>query len=269
MASLPASEEAYVLELLAESTRGKSELAEFRQQVLNRRSHLPAENVENKFNLPKELPQNSHGAHAVSLGAGYDQNGSGWAQLRYRFVLHNLMDPSEGYIRETTLEVGDLRLRYGSENQFANSSATLVNALVLKPWTEDQPHLTWHVHSEVLDFLKAARWQNSGGAGITTRLGSADFYLMAIADSYLDGSELGSFGVFAGASAGLYLNLFERFKLRGNLDHLWPIHSIHQDDFWQGELQAAYSRSTKYSLQLDLVSSRSSQSVLLEALRYF
>ena len=260
-ASLAPEEKAALLDLLAESP-------ELRSQVLNLRSQLSPPHDPIEQSISTDL-QNSHGAQMISLGAGSQQSSSNWTQFRYRFVLHNLLDPFEGYFKNITMEALDLRLHYTSDEQFENSSFTLINALVLKPWNEDQHFLTWQGQSRIHDFLHQPYWQNSGGLGLTKNFDGFDLYTLAIADTELDRNEKNGLGLFSGGSVGLALTIFEKYKFRANLDHLWPLQSNHDTDFWQGEVQGSFSTSSRYSLQLSLVNSWREQSALLESLTYF
>lgn len=269
-ADLSAEEEMVVLDLLAESSRGKSELAGLRKEVLNRRSLLPRAQDSNENFFPKDNPETAHGVELIGGGYGGDTSrSSGWFQLRYRQSLHNMMDPPEGYFKNSTFELADIRLRYSSERQFENSSVTLFNAVLLLPSTDEQFHFSWQARSRVSDVLKFPTWQNGGGLGWAKEFGASTFYTMAIADSYMDKNEKLGLGTFAGASVGLALNVFDHFRIRGNLDQLWPLQSNRDGNYYQGELQAAYSHSTSWSVQLDVINSWREQSIVLETLFYY
>ena len=253
--ALPQDEQIQVLDLLSETTR--VEKKDFREQVLRLRSELPA-SAKKEFPLPKELPENSHGGHLVSVGGGAEKS-FGFAQLRYRFVLHNLIDPPEGYFRNTTLEVGDLRLRYGAE-QWNNSSATLVNLLVLNKWS-------WQARSRINDMFNQVQWQNGGGTGVSVHLGRANIYALAIVDSYLGYNS----SAFAGGSFGATFD-WHRLRFRGNIDHLWALHSVPTPipaDYWRGEWQLGWTLSANSSVQLNFARGWSEQTSLMELVHYY
>lgn len=266
---LASADQTVVLNLLAETTRGEQESTGFRDEVLNLRSQLPPEkSIE--MPLPKEVPEASHGAEAFAIGVGYEHDAEeAWAQLRYRFVLHNIMDPPQSYFRHITFEIGDLRLRYSGREKFKDSSFTLVNLLILKPWTNEQKGLSWQVRSRVYDFLESPYWQNNIGCGFTKNFKALNVYTMGIMDSFFDDDEKKGFGVYTGASLGFTFEFLRRMKLRGNLDHLWPVQSHREESFWQGEAGMSYSHSVNFSLQFGLASSARERSVLVEALTYF
>lgn len=268
--SFSAQEKAIVLDLLAESTRGESEFVDLRNEALKLRSQLPVETDSAQDISPQEWPHNSHGAQAMSLGAGYNQNQQlGWAQLRYRLAFHHFMDPPQGYFQNVIFEVADLRLRYSPEKEWADSSLTVFHTLVLKPWSESDQGISWQVRSQILDLLQEVRWQNHGGLGIAAKWGASHLYTMAVIDSYLDRNEKGKFGILSGITIGLAFNLHEKLKIRGNLDHVWPLQSNYEKSLWQGEAQAAFAFSTDWSLQWSLASSWRQQSTLVELLNYF
>ena len=269
--SLSPQDQTTLLDLLSESLRGEPESSDLRGEALRLRSQLPPELKSQEILPPKDLPQNSHGAHALSFGAGQDQNQNGtWVQFRYRFVLHSLLDPSEGYFPNISLEVGDLRLRYSPTQDFENSSLTLANAFILKPWEEDQHRLSFQARSRFLNFLKVPKWENKVGLGISQNIfGNLDFFEMAIFDSYFDRDELKGLGLFAGSSVGFIVTQFENYKFKASLDRLIPLQSVRDGDFWESALQFAYSHSKNWSLQLGVVNSWREQSALLEGLTYF
>lgn len=269
-ANLSIEEQSIVLDLLAESTRGKSDFSQLRTEALNLRSHLPARAQTMKAPSLQEWPQHSHDAHALSIGLGHEQLGAlSHIQFRYRIAVHNILDPSEGYFRTTNLEVGDFRIRYAADKGFENSSLTFFNAFLLNPWSEEEHWPTWQVNSRLLDFLSRAKWQNSGGLGLANSIGDFSLYTLVLADSYIDSKEKSGMGIFSGVSLGFIFAGSNKFKLRGNLDRLWPLQSFQEKDFWQGELSSSYSFSIRHSVQLSFVNSWRERTGLLEFLSYF
>jgi hypothetical protein len=263
-------EEIIILDLLAESTRGNPESADFRKEVLNIRSNLPAGKDQNANVFPKGNPETAHGVELVSVGIGHDPaRPDSWVQMRYRIALHNFVDPPEGYSNDSTFELGDLRIRYSGSEQTENSSFTIINAVILQPWADNQYPLSWEARSRFIDFLKSATWQNSGGLGLAKTFDTMTLYSMVIADSYMDKNEKAGVGIFAGASAGVAINIFDKFRIKGNVDHLWKVQSNIDQDYNQGELQIGFSKSTTWSTQLSLVNSWRERSLLLEALYYY
>lgn len=267
---LSAKEQTIVLDLLSEANRGEASFAELRKNALSLRSQLPPDTTPLDTTLPKDLPQSSHDAHLWSVGAGYEQNDKiSLLQLRYRFVLHGIMDPQIGHSPNTNLEVGDFRVRYSDKKKYDGSSFTIANAVLLSPWSEDEHSPSWQISSQILDFLNHASWKNSAGVGATIATRDISLYSMAIADSFMDQKEKLGMGVFAGASLGLVFNGFNKFKIRTHLDYMWPLQSLQENNFWQGELQGSYSFSTARSLQLSFTNSWREQLGLIELVNYF
>ncbi len=220
--------------------------------------------------LPKERPHISHGAQAISIGGGYDQiDRVGWGQFRHRAVLHNFMDPPDGYFRNTSFELGDMRLRYSSEKEFKGSSFTIIQAFALNAQTEDQHSPTWQMRSHIVNFLQKAKWQNNFGLGYAKAFDDLSVYSLVLADTFVDDDEKLGFGIFSGASLGGMYDFAESWKIHARLDHLWPLQSNHDSSFWQGEIQVSSALTTNYSIQFHLHSSKQERSAISEFVFYF
>lgn len=269
LASFETEEKIQLLELFSESSRGREELSTIRSASLNFRSRLPAGNHSSYSEIRSVgWPEFSHGSQLLSLGAGSDLelNGRGWAQMRYRFVLHNMMDPLQGYFENMTFEAGDLRIRYSES--FRNSSFTLLNAQILKPIEDSFGPMSWELTSKVMDILEKARWQNRGGLGLTKKFGIVDGYIMAVGDTEITDEEQRGVGIFLGASIGAVLRASDKVKFKGVLDRLIPAQS-RKKNFWQGRLQGSYAYSTKLSWQTEIINAPQERTVFFEVLTYF
>ncbi|MES3036993.1 MAG: DUF4105 domain-containing protein [Bdellovibrionota bacterium] len=267
---ISAEETALILDLLAESTRGRSDLALLRGEVLNYRSQLPVGGDVVALEFPSENPETAHGVELISVGFGQDSGRSDtWAQLRYRAALHNVLDPPSGYFRDSTFELADLRVRYYGSREFDGSSFTLLNAVILQSVTEDQFPISWRARSRVNDFLSRAVWENSGGVGFSKNFSSVSVSLMGLAETFMDSREKAGVGVFAGASVGLGFNLFEMLRVQASLDRLSALQSVREGNYWQGEVSVGYSKNAAFSIQSSLVSSWRERSLILEGLYYY
>ncbi len=89
------------------------EIEERRHRLMVRRSRLRAPSAELGNEPPlEEAPHLAHGSRRLGVGAGVSRNGGPFARLTWRLLLHDLLDPPDGYPRHTRMEVLPLELRY-------------------------------------------------------------------------------------------------------------------------------------------------------------
>lgn len=113
-----------------------------RENALGLRSQLPQSEIrpktesKNESQSEKDFPHLSHGAMATYWGVGAIED-EAYFRLKYRFVLHSMLDPDRGYFKDSDLELASVDLKYfdskKTEFKFYGSQLTLANISVLKP----------------------------------------------------------------------------------------------------------------------------------------
>lgn len=165
-----------------------------------------------------ELPHFSHGAMAGYLGTG-QLDGKNYAKLKYRFVLHSMLDPSSGYFKDTDLELAAIELKYfdqQKEMQFYNSKLVFANITVLKPDSLGALG-SWQGSSQLINY-GSDRWnlKNNIAFGKSMRIlrKSGSLFLMMNTDFNLDSGYKRGHQAIVSPLIGANIEIGSRHKFR-------------------------------------------------------
>ncbi|MFL5815016.1 MAG: DUF4105 domain-containing protein [Bdellovibrionia bacterium] len=93
-----------------------------------------------------EKPQLGHGSGRIGLETGHESGVSNFTQLNLRFALHDLMDPSTGYPRNSQIEFANLQLRQSwASRGFEMESFTMVRVTSINPVAKWNHGTSWRV----------------------------------------------------------------------------------------------------------------------------
>jgi len=128
----------------------------------------------NAFVLNISTPQSpveSRESSLLSIGIGRNRD-SGIYDIRFRPALSELLDLNDGYLDNSVLEMGNLRLRYISNlNKIYIKNLTLVNVLSLNPIDDWFKETSWGIKFGYMEYDRNYRKQNDGMFHIETSRG--------------------------------------------------------------------------------------------------
>jgi len=134
-------------ELLKERSDMDQELTLKQQTLLERRAEDLVPSAEPHFEPPFRLmPHVGHDSARVGMGSGYRQGLGFYHTLSFRLALHDLADPSPGYLNSAQIEFLPGTLRYYAENQRLRlEELSLVRVRSMAPITRFDKSLSWLV----------------------------------------------------------------------------------------------------------------------------
>ncbi len=218
---------------------------------------------------PPPAPESGHGSSAITLGGGYGTRGA-FADLFVRGALHDLLDPTGGYMPGTQIEMFGLEARvYGDEAPaFELDRAFLARIVSLAPVDPWVVRPSWHVYVG-LDRVRedaCAGWDCvyggvSGGVGLTlgwNRVAPGFAYTFADLDTAVGAPFRDRYRLEAGASIGTQLQPIEPWRLQLEAGYLYPFLGVDRpDSFDDGgddgvnfRLRAASSFSLTHDVEL-------------------
>jgi hypothetical protein len=166
--SVPSSEKVAVLDAAADyvdqhfsaeliDSTGKKEGSQARirkQSFLLARSAIPEASPEIQVPPPlNEMPQVGHGSRRVSLDSGMSDRFGSFSTLDYRFALHDLADPANGYPGYAQIEMVNVRVRYQSRpSNFWVDDVTAFKIISLNPLKTFNHQISWMVNLQAKRF---------------------------------------------------------------------------------------------------------------------
>lgn len=174
-------------------------------------------------------PEQGHASSRVAVGAGMDTRAGAFATVEGRFALHDLLDPQTGYIADSELIMGQLRLRVTPQSPHLESF-DVVRLIALTPSETWMNRASWRVSlrwGRPLETpcmaLACTAAQVTGGPGwaVTTRLlGRETFYAFGDLDLGAGPAFVPNYRILLGASAGVLMNVGERVRCQGEVSVL-------------------------------------------------
>lgn len=241
-----------------------SPLANQKRALLARRADIPIPSPEHEVATPHEkAPHLGHPSGRFELGPSIDRDGDAAVAVGFRFSLHELADPSDGYPDFAQIEMGsvDLRIATGGKPRFILDDFSLVRIVSLNPLDRFVRLPSWRFHL-------GARTPTDGACGscevATVRYGAGATFagfddrlaLFALADARieaghgLDGIEGEAVRAGLGPSGGLRVAFHRRVHLVGQGEWLWHPEQRPRSP-WRAEalLRAALTRDYGFSLE--------------------
>jgi hypothetical protein len=137
----------YYGDLLTPEKKKASRAGSWKQALLNARSEMTVPSKDVEITPPwQEMPQAGHGSRRISLNGGYHARLGGYTSFNYRFALHDLADPLNGYPGYAQIEMGELKLRLNTrEPSFWLDEILAFRILSLNPLGRFDKKLSWTV----------------------------------------------------------------------------------------------------------------------------
>ena len=109
-------------------------IAAWKQNLLIARSRLPMHAPLVVETVSSTRPDQSHASSRFAFGGGSDASGSRALQAQFRFSLHDLLDPMDGYPAQSSVEMGRITGRYlQDKKEFTLQNFRLFSVAGLKP----------------------------------------------------------------------------------------------------------------------------------------
>jgi hypothetical protein len=207
-----------------------------------------------------KMPQLGHGSRRFRIGGGYSSKFQNYAILDYRFALHDLDDPLDGYPDYSQIEMFGGRLRYNvAQSRFWLDSLTLFRIVSLSPLREFDHKFSWMVDFGAKRFYDricsgecfGPNLETGGGYAISSSRAFAAF-LMAQAEVMASSGFTGSkFQLGFGPNLGLRIrptntlgiSLLAGYRYR-------PLRGLHEASFFEGSVRWAGSKRFALDMQV-------------------
>jgi hypothetical protein len=131
------------------------DILKLKNPILVKRAKLGGTTSEITAHQEAINPASGHPSGRVSLAVGR-QFKEELLKFNYRFAAHDLLDPSRGYLANSTLEVGDLQFQL-KKNQLEIQKVTALHFATLDPWREWRRPISWSMR------FGGERYQNRNG----------------------------------------------------------------------------------------------------------
>ncbi|HEX7127458.1 MAG TPA: DUF4105 domain-containing protein, partial [Thermodesulfobacteriota bacterium] len=195
-----------------------------KQILLERRSEVPADGPNPTFAPPLDrMPSAGHDSIRLGASAGYSDRLGFFQRLDFRFALHDLTDPSDGYPDHAQIEFGATRLRYNADpDTLWLEELALVRVASLSPITRfgRDPSWKFSVGAETVrdescrDCLAGGFDVGAGYAVPLPGLPAATAFLTADAEALVSGEFVDrAFRFGIGPTGGLHARLGDRVSL--------------------------------------------------------
>jgi hypothetical protein len=213
--------------------------AQWKQQLLISRAKLRSPSEPLRFDPPlSSQPQSGHRSTRVHAGGGLERGPEGYAELGFRFALHDLLDPLDGYPANAHLEMMSARARYyPGPGRIELEELTVARIRSLNPVHRFQRGISWQLDAGVKrlrdeNCARCVAGQAVVGAGYSWRpapwlavFGFGNFELAYSPSFYASDLRIGV-GPEAGLIAGgdrLRLLLDESYRYTGfaYFPHVW------------------------------------------------
>jgi len=213
--------------------------------ILQARSRLGSEGAPSAEPDPVR-PDRGHGGARLSLGTGYRE--FDWVEeVSFRPANHGLLDPEEGYLDGSQIELGSVALTYqADENRLRLQRLTLVDIVSLSPVNAFDAPISWLVKVGVRRQELPVGWRPvvhlGTGGGYAWQVGPGLGYLMLETEGLFQHRLKHNLAVGGGASAGYLTSLGSRWRLHAR---------VRQVHYLVGETDRSESADLGLSLRLD------------------
>ena len=199
-------------------------LADYRRrylEILKARSTLGAGGADRHSGQKPIRPDHGHGSSRLGLGLGYTE--SRWVQeLSFRPVNHGLLDPEDGYLPGSQIELGAFALRFNEEKrQIQLKRFQLVDIVSLAPVNAFDAPVSWLVRAglrrqtlpegrHLVSYLGTGggyAWQGRWGLG----------YLLLETEGLYARYLKNDFAIGGGASAGYLARLGANWRMHAKV----------------------------------------------------
>jgi hypothetical protein len=159
------------------ATKGNITQADYRYRffsVLSKRNSLPKDNAIPEIDPPVS-PELSHRSQRITIEGGYRDNDY-FTALSYRHTAHSLMDPDEGYNRNSQIVFGNISARYYYEEETLKLHRfDIIDLLSLPPSDRFFISACWDFKTGFIQNFygeeEALSYYIKGASGLSTLLG--------------------------------------------------------------------------------------------------
>ena len=282
--SLPLSRQAFVLDVASDYVRYTGEHDEAKapaardhnRQLLTARSllRIPSDDLEI---LPfATQPESGHKTSRASLGGGWRNNDT-FEEFSVRTAYHDLLDPQPGYTPDAQIEIGSISLRhYNRADQARIERATLLNVVSLSPIDSLFRAPSWKLNAGMQtirygECQLCSNWHVNGGIGASAEthlLRREVFFAFAEVEGNYSRAYEERHRVGGGASAGLYADLTERWRLLASASYLRYALGDRSDDM-RWSVGQRYTLAQNWALRLEYTHRDHDNDVLFTVQAFF
>ncbi len=236
-----------------------SSLGKRERKVLLTRSRLGIASPKLEIPAPTKRPDHGHGSQRLGLHRGVIDEDA-YTELEWRMAYHDLLDPSDGFLANNSIQFARLSARHDSvTRQTKLHSLQLLEITTLQPWDELFSAFSWHVQTGWQRQLSRRdvyrqRVYLEGGPGLSYALdGNQTHTLYAFADfDYHYGKIFEKeYRFAAGASFGLTTEPVNGWRLHLSAKRMAAM-SGDERDYYRLQLGQGVRLSPNLSLRLDL-----------------
>ncbi len=200
------------------------------RRILLSRSRLGGSSIPPDPPSTDASPEVGHSTARVGFGAGFTKE-SWFEELSIRLALHDLAEDDTGYIPDSRLEMGHLRLRYDNgRNKLFVEHVGIIDIVSFSPWDRWIRRASWKVGfgldlATELDCVEEECLYlglNTGrGIAVSTAIWRREtWYALAEADLGVGGVFQDRYRLGGGATAGLLLQAASRWRVHLEGTHL-------------------------------------------------
>ncbi|MCP9464211.1 MAG: DUF4105 domain-containing protein [Nitrospira sp.] len=259
-AALPMSRQAFVLDVVSDYLRYKSESDDpetttYRdrlRRVLIERSQRPIPSPALEIPPYTKRPDTGHRTMRGTMGGGW-RNEDTFEEASVRALYHDLLDPEEGYTPDAQIEALGLTVRhYNRAGQTRVERATLVNVVSLAPIDELFHAPSWKVNVGMQTVRHGAcrlcsNGMFNGGIGgaveSSTLFKREVLYLFAEGEANVSPAYRDFHRVGGGVTIGLLADVTDHWKLMGSGSYLrFPLGERSDDIRWHIGLRYTLAR---------------------------
>jgi hypothetical protein len=266
----------FLLYQVATKRTGTAVYQERNKAVLLARSKLkipPAMPRMRPFSGP---PEQGHKVMRAGLGFG-SREGEAFGELSFRLAFHDLLDPEYGYTPDAQIEAMGVSLRHYPERGHTRIERfTLVNIVSLSPISALFQSPSWKIATG-FNTLQHGRCRFCRAGNLDGGIGVAAESAWFKREVYFGFAELaaeygrvfdGGYRIGAGASAGILVDITERWKMGLSGTYLnFPAGDRSAE--WRASAQQRYTLSKNFALRLDFNQRARTQEYLFNVLAYF
>ncbi len=231
-----------------------NELENFQKKILVKRSKMKGSTQKIKPAY-KKAPHHSHDYKKINFAQRWI-NGSSHQSASFRLFIHEIMDPSTGFLPNSSVEIPKLELLYNKDQDLYLSKLSFINFENIRPYTFYDPALSWGAH---------ASWKR-----LLTNLNQDHYYLDlylygGISRSFFNDSfslfatiplnfRAGNFGTYGQMASGLSLgSIFQlaKFKLLTTINYHYQLSDFNVRDFYSLNTRLRYALSQNHGLHFD------------------
>ncbi len=223
-------------------------------------------------------PDHGHPTGRVALGFGMTKH-STFEELSGRPAIHDLEDPSPGYIAGSQLQMFNLRLRYDNDRERTYvEDFTLIDIFSLSPWDRWVRKPSWGVRTGVSVAHdrdkapdKSVYYGLGGVSGLaweSHRFRKLLIYTLAKADSGVGGVFYQNYRIGGGANGGATLEALPWWQIHFNADYLYyPLGET--GEVVRLELMNTFPIGRVFQVRAGLKRENNYKEALFSVLRYF